>query len=91
MSSIIPGRHEGILVDSNCYSWVVGALDSAWKAVYEYLKLTGQDAKLKKFEQLWGGNSEWTASSSLVTDGPDHDLLEEHIALIAKAILAGVI
>ncbi|KAF8553543.1 hypothetical protein OG21DRAFT_1485369 [Imleria badia] len=55
------------------------------KAVYEYLKLTGQNEKLEKFKQLWGVNTEWT------TIEPDHDLLDEHIALFQKASLAGII
>lgn len=40
-------------------SWVVGALISSWRAVNEYLEVTGQDEKMKKFKTLWGENPEW--------------------------------
>ena len=60
--------------------------------MYEYLKQTGQYEKLKRFKELWGENTEWTTRSALAPDdGPEHDLLEEHIALIAKAILLGML
>ena len=38
--------------------WVVGALDSAWRAVYSYLLFT-DPSKLDMFFALWGKNAEW--------------------------------
>lgn len=77
------------------YSWVVGALDSAWKAVYQYLKLTGQDGKIKQFKEIWGENVEWTGKSTLVDTvqdgGIEPDLLDEHLGLVSKAIQGGII
>ncbi|KAI6020427.1 flavin-containing amine oxidoreductase-domain containing protein [Pisolithus microcarpus] len=46
---------------STRHAWVIGALDSAWRAVYEYLLVTEQDDKMKKFTKLWGNNVEWTS------------------------------
>ena len=51
--------------------------------MYEYLKVTGQKDKIKKLKEIWGGNAEWTANSTLVKD-TEHDLLDQHIALILK-------
>lgn len=45
------------------HSWVVGALDSAWRAVYEYLLASGQHEKIQKFFDLWGQNQEWAGQS----------------------------
>ncbi|KAG1879144.1 hypothetical protein F4604DRAFT_1880092 [Suillus subluteus] len=45
------------------HSWVVGALDSAWRAVYEYLLTSGQHEKIQKFFDLWGQNEEWAGQS----------------------------
>jgi len=70
-------------------SWIVGALDSSWRAVYEYLKVTGQDEKIKKFKMLWGENSEWVSKSSLAETAKEdhgHDLLDEHLGLVDCAI-----
>ncbi|KAH0828748.1 hypothetical protein J3R83DRAFT_3172 [Lanmaoa asiatica] len=49
---------------STCHAWVVGAPDSSWRAVYAYLKVTGQDEKIKKFKALWGENSVATSHPS---------------------------
>ena len=40
------------------YSWVVGALDSAWRAVYDYLYLTDKK-KIPELVKRWGTNREW--------------------------------
>ncbi|KAG1873094.1 flavin-containing amine oxidoreductase-domain containing protein [Suillus subluteus] len=45
------------------HSWVVGALDSAWRAVYEYLLTSGQHEKIQRFFDLWGQNVEWAGQS----------------------------
>ncbi|KAG1733549.1 hypothetical protein EDB19DRAFT_2026767 [Suillus lakei] len=42
------------------FRWVVGGLDSAWYAVYEYLLASGQPkATFKRFFALLGQNVEW--------------------------------
>ncbi|KAI5984069.1 hypothetical protein EDD15DRAFT_2484624 [Pisolithus albus] len=74
-------------VISPYHPWVVGALDSAWRAVYEYLIVTKQDDKIERFMDLWGDNVGWTTRS----DGQKLDLLREHLGLMHEAILAGVI
>ncbi|KAG2356587.1 hypothetical protein BDR07DRAFT_1422808 [Suillus spraguei] len=51
------------------HAWVVGALDSAWRAVYEYLLASGQPQTIiEKFFNLWGKNIEWVYPSSLYGD-----------------------
>ena len=44
------------------FSWVVGALDSAWTAVHNYTHVS-QDT-LNKFYNDWGINWEWTKSGA---------------------------
>ncbi|KIK22552.1 hypothetical protein PISMIDRAFT_102233 [Pisolithus microcarpus 441] len=77
-------------VISPYHPWVAGALDSAWRAVYEYLLVTRQDAKIKRFMDLWGGNAGWTTLQPR-SDSQGPDLLREHLELTRLAILAGVI
>ncbi|KAG1745341.1 uncharacterized protein EDB91DRAFT_1345683 [Suillus paluster] len=44
---------------STRHAWVVGALDSAWRAVYEYLLACGQpQITIKMYFELWGRNIE---------------------------------
>lgn len=59
----------------------------------EYLKLTKQTEKLEEFQKLWRGNSEWISASTLLESEAEskHDLIDEHVALLRKAILAGVV
>ena len=47
-----------MVVLTSCSRWVVGALDSAWRAVYSYLLFT-DPSKLDAFYALWGKNAEW--------------------------------
>lgn len=54
---------------STRHAWVVGALDSAWRAVYEYLLASGQpQTTIEKFFKLWGKNIEWVYPSSRYVD-----------------------
>ncbi|KAF8125406.1 hypothetical protein EV363DRAFT_1350526 [Boletus edulis] len=79
---------------STHHAWVVGALDSSWRAVYEYLKVTGQDEKMKIFKTLWGESSEWAIKSPLdeaAKEDQGHDLLDEHLGLVNCAIRDRVI
>ncbi|EIW84344.1 hypothetical protein CONPUDRAFT_120127 [Coniophora puteana RWD-64-598 SS2] len=48
---------------STHHAWTVGALHSAWRAVYEYLCTSGQLDKIERFKEIWGENEEWTQSS----------------------------
>ena len=45
-------------------SWIVGALDSAWRAVSEIL-LASYRGKLDKFHELWGVCPEWMSDEQL--------------------------
>lgn len=66
----------------NRSSWVVGALDSAWRAVYNYLVMT-DESKIPKFFELWGKNAEWFEEQEASTpeQGGDrsHSLLEKFV------------
>ncbi|KAI6143733.1 hypothetical protein BKA82DRAFT_36374 [Pisolithus tinctorius] len=75
---------------STRHGWVVGALDSAWRAVYEYLSVTNQREKMLRFKQLWGENVEWASPPAQFHDD-NSNLLDEHLGLIHEAILAGEI
>lgn len=39
-------------------SWIVGALDSTWRAICEYLIVSHPD-KVNEFTQKWGFQNEW--------------------------------
>ncbi|KAI5981888.1 hypothetical protein F5J12DRAFT_750746 [Pisolithus orientalis] len=75
---------------STRHAWVVGALDSAWRAVHEYLSITRQDDKMKRFNELWGENVEWASPPGQFNDD-QANLLHEHLGLVHQAILAGEI
>ncbi|KAG2151137.1 uncharacterized protein EDB93DRAFT_295054 [Suillus bovinus] len=71
-------------VISTRHAWVVGALDSAWRAVYEYLLASGDGSEesqaiIKKFFKLWGENVEWVYPSSLC--GKEEGSTEENTML----------
>ncbi|KAH7884112.1 hypothetical protein F5I97DRAFT_1831633 [Phlebopus sp. FC_14] len=75
--------------------WVVTALDSACRAVNEYLLTSGQEDKIPKFKKLWGEYLEWTTSqpSSLAPkDANDpQNLLHGHLGYIDAVISVGVV
>ncbi|KAG0694126.1 hypothetical protein DFH29DRAFT_859812 [Suillus ampliporus] len=65
---------------STRHAWVVGALDSAWRAVYQYLLASGQpQTTIDKFFELWGSSIEWAHSSSNYVDGEHNTLLRAHM------------
>ncbi|KAG0694127.1 hypothetical protein DFH29DRAFT_1073006 [Suillus ampliporus] len=65
---------------STRHAWVVGALDSAWRAVYQYLCSSGQPQEtIDMFLDLWGSNIEWTCPSSNYADGKHNTLLRAHM------------
>ncbi|KAF8596137.1 amine oxidase [Ceratobasidium sp. AG-I] len=45
------------------HAWVEGALDSAWKAVYEILAYPEYESYQTKFFKNWGINAEWIKTS----------------------------
>ncbi|KAF8554373.1 amine oxidase [Imleria badia] len=74
---------------STHHSWVVGALDSSWRAVYEYLKVMEQAEKIRKFKTLWGESSKWASQSAMGESAKENngrDLLDEHLGLVDRAI-----
>lgn len=76
---------------STRHAWVVGALDSAWRAVYEYLLSSGQDEKIQTFFDLWGKNVEWTGQSKLGTHraADPNTMLRVHMGYTYAGELAG--
>lgn len=89
---------------STRHAWVVGALDSAWRAVHEYLICSGLYPSLgKKFFELWGRNLEWTRTTPVApeevksfpdtTKAPEeHDLdnlLLTHIGIMGQVVQSG--
>ncbi|KIJ70595.1 hypothetical protein HYDPIDRAFT_164579 [Hydnomerulius pinastri MD-312] len=81
---------------STRHAWVVGALDSAWRAVYEYLITTNQWDKIPLFKKLWGANLEWTNPTTPtvhmkldVEKDPRENLILGHLGLVEAAISAG--
>ncbi|KAG1742403.1 uncharacterized protein EDB91DRAFT_311129 [Suillus paluster] len=65
---------------STRHAWVVGALDSAWRSVYQYLLASGQpQATIDKFFELWGANLEWAHPSSNFAKGKHNTMLRAHM------------
>lgn len=65
------------------HAWVVGALDSAWRAVKEILLLDYKD-KIEDFEAMWGRNQEWYSESPddpHLKYKPAYDLLIKYMVL----------
>ncbi|KAF9648704.1 hypothetical protein BDM02DRAFT_3260885 [Thelephora ganbajun] len=44
---------------SDCRGWVTGALNSAWRAVDQYLNLSKLEEARKKFHESWGASEHW--------------------------------
>lgn len=63
------------------YSWVAGALDSAWRAVNQYFLVNDRKSDLhKKFKELWGETEYW--------DDDCHDgLAEANHKLMKRAVV----
>jgi hypothetical protein len=82
---------------STRHAWVVGALDGAWRAVYEYLLASGQpQTTIEKFFDLWGKNIEWVCPSSWyidegqrTADPNTNTLLRVHMACIYAGETSG--
>lgn len=72
---------------STRHAWVVGALDSAWVAVYIYL-LRNRPDLIHVFRRIWGDNSDWITPGQVPKEGeaPVHDLLLKHLQLRAGGL-----
>jgi len=70
-TSLAPFLFDGYL-NYNLHSWVVGALDSAWRAVHNYLYLTDR-SKIPQLVKLWGTNREWLPREYDEIPEPDID------------------
>ncbi|KAF8888786.1 hypothetical protein BD779DRAFT_431495 [Infundibulicybe gibba] len=70
------------------HAWVVGALDSTWRAVKEVIVMRygTSSAKYKNFTSLWGENQEWRARGQGNELG--RDLLLEHMHIGAPELFA---
>ena len=71
-------RNTSLLTSSS--RWVVGALDSTWRAMYSYLAFTNP-SKQDVFHAFWGKNTEWIEQEP-VTGKPSlshNSLFEKYI------------
>ena len=66
------------MVLTSCSRWVVGALDSAWRAVYSYLYFT-DPSKLDDFYALWGKNAEWFEAEPGTGNPGKNSLFERYL------------
>ncbi|KAF9457573.1 hypothetical protein BDZ94DRAFT_1272826, partial [Collybia nuda] len=76
------------------HAWVEGALDSAWRAVYEMLIVTPALWRfIPKFVNNWGWNPEWNLGTGLKSDGPDRldNLVLKNVALTHPELFEEVI
>ena len=62
------------------HSWVAGALNSAWRAVEQYLTLN-QPRSLKKFWELWGPTEYWDEASDEGLAELSRKLLDRHLVI----------
>jgi hypothetical protein len=69
-------------------SWVVGALDTAWRAVWQIVLLSYPE-KLQDFYDHWGYNPEWQTESKILDDVPTYGSIPDKKAnMIIKHMLA---
>ena len=61
-------------------SWVAGALNSAWRAVEQYLTLNQPDS-LEAFWRLWGPSEYWDEASDSELVGLSRKLLRRHLVI----------
>ena len=62
-------------------SWVSGALDSAWRAVDQYLSLNQPKGVQEKFWELWGPTEFWDEASNKELVELDRRLVERHLVI----------
>jgi len=66
---------------SACHAWVAGALDSAWRAVDQYLALNHDDSVQQKFWDLWGPTEYWDEASDKTLVDLNRKLTERHLVI----------
>ena len=64
-------------------SWVVGSLDSAWRAVHQYLTLHRPDL-WDKFRLQWGATEYWDENSNEDLVKSYRDLMERHLTIVLQ-------
>jgi hypothetical protein len=62
-------------------SWVAGALDSAWRAVYQYLSLYQPDSVMQTFYNEWGSSEYWDETSDEELVKQNRELMERHLVI----------
>ena len=62
-------------------SWVAGALDSAWRAVDQYLALNQPASVQQKFWDLWGATEYWDEASNKELVDLNRELEERHLVI----------
>ena len=62
-------------------SWVAGALDSAWRAVDQYLALNQSKNVQQKFWDLWGPTEYWDEASNKELVDLNRELTERHLVI----------
>ena len=61
-------------------SWAAGALDSAWRAVDQYLTFNHPKSIRDTFWDKWGPNEYWDDASKKTID-QDHKLTNRHLVI----------
>jgi hypothetical protein len=51
---------------SSEHTWIIGALNSAYKAVAEVLAVEGRADKLHEFVDIWGSSMRWRWAGMLM-------------------------
>ena len=62
-------------------SWVAGALDSAWRAVYQYLSLYQPESVMQAFYNEWGSSEYWDETSDEALVEQNRELMERHLVI----------
>lgn len=62
-------------------SWVAGALDSAWRAVDQYLSLNQPKTVQEKFWDMWGATEYWDEGSDKELIKLNRDLADRHLEI----------
>ena len=71
------------------HSWVAGALDSAWRAVDQYLALNHPKSVRDRFWDKWGATEYWDETSNKDLVKLNHDLTDRHLVIsLVKSGLA---
>ena len=72
-----PRKNRIVVALTSYFRWVVGALDSAFRAVYSYLFFM-DPSKLDAFYASWGKNTEWFEQEP-DTVKPSNSLFERYL------------